>query len=143
MIVIIKSIHYPMMKGETMTTKTTAKTIEEIIESIQTEQTGPKSLIDILVTTIRIPRDVVIMLEIIGSAAGKSRSRMASDLVIAAARQVWESDAFNDPKYQAEFKKRCLEAGVYLDEFLTQQEQLELWETDHTHLNRLRHSALL
>lgn len=127
MIVFIKSIHNPMMKGETMT----AKTIEEIIESIQTEQTGPKSLIDILVTTIRIPRDVVIMLEIIGAAAGKSRSRMASDLVIAAARQVWESDAFNDPKYQAEFKKRCLEAGVFLDEFLTQQEQLELWETDH------------
>ena len=127
MIQTIKYIQNPDMMGETMT----AKTIEEIIESIQTEQTGPKSLVDILVTTVRIPRDVVIMLDIIGSVAGKSRSKMASELLVAAARQVWESDALNDPKYQAEFKKRCLEAGVYLDEFLTHQEQLELWETDH------------
>lgn len=111
-----------------------AQTIEEIIESIQTEQTAPKSLIDILVTTIRIPRDVVIMLEIIGAAVGKSRSKMASELVVAAARQVWESDAFNDPKYQTEFKRRCLEAGVYLDEFLTHEEQLSLWDEDHKNL---------
>lgn len=104
-----------------------AKTIEEYVETIPTEQTAPKSLIDLVMFSVRVPRDVMIRLEVAAEAAGKSRLKFASELMEVAIRQLWNSDKFDDPKYYDAFKERCINSGIMLDEFMTEEEQYELF----------------
>ena len=112
-----------------------AKTIDEFIESNPVDPPiCPKSLVDLVMISIRIPRDVLIKMDIAAKAAGKSRLKYSSDLTEAAMRQVWDSVYAGGEQYEGEFKKRCLEAGVFLDEFLTHEKQLKLWDDDHKNL---------
>ena len=109
------------------------KTLNEIIDGLSPEDAGHGRMLSEpvkVMVSLRIPLEYRILLDVIAKKANKSRSAFASELLLAALVEIRDSESFGADSEEA-FKKGCLDAGVFLDEFLTHEEQLELWETDH------------
>lgn len=109
------------------------KTLTQIIDELTPEEQGHGRYLSepVNVTvSLRMPLEYRILLDVVAKKANKTRSAFAGELLTAALLEIRSSESFGADSEEA-FKKGCLDAGVYLDEFLTQQEQLELWETDH------------
>ena len=106
------------------------KTLDEIIEGLSPEDAGRGRMLSEpvkVMVSLRIPLEYRILLDVIAKKANKSRSAFASDLLLAALVEIRESDSFG-AESEDEFKKGCLNAGVFLDEFLSHEEQLSLLE---------------
>ena len=104
-----------------------AKTLSEIIEELSPEYQGERFLSDPVnvVVSLRVPLEYRILLDIIAKKAGRTRSAFAADLLIAGLIEIRRSDSFGIESTE-EFKRECLNAGVFLDEFMTEEEQYEL-----------------
>lgn len=108
-----------------------AKKLQEIIEELAPEVQGGRYLgepVNVAIS-LRLPLEYRILLDVIAKKANKTRSSFAGELLCAALQEIRESDSFGEESSE-EFKKGCLEAGVFLDEFMSPEEQLELWEQD-------------
>lgn len=104
-----------------------AKTLSEIIEELSPEYQGGRFLSDpvSVVVSLRVPLEYRILLDVIAKKAGRTRSAFAGDLLIAGLIEIRRSDSFGIESIE-EFKRECLKAGVFLDEFMTEEEQYEL-----------------
>ena len=108
-----------------------AKKISEIIDDLAPESQGGRYLGETVnvVVSLRIPLEYRILLDVIAKKAGKTRSTFAGEVLMAGLQEIRESDSFGEES-SAEFKQGCLDAGVFLDEFMSPEEQLELWKQE-------------
>lgn len=108
-----------------------AKRLSEIIDDLAPESQGGRYLGEpvSVVVSLRIPLEYRILLDVIAKKAGKTRSTFAGEVLMAGLQEIRESDAFGEES-SAEFKQVCMDSGVFLDEFMTQEEQLELWKQE-------------
>lgn len=108
-----------------------ARTLSEIIESIPVEgNAGPHYLSDRGVVSVRLSLRHRIILGIMSEKVQKKKAGFAAELLEAAIDQVWGSEAFQGEEYDQKYKEECINAGVFLDEFMTPEEQYELFERE-------------
>ena len=93
--------------------------LSEIIDDLAPEAQGGRYLGEPVnvVISLRLPLEYRILLDVIARKANKTRSSFAGELLCAALQEIRESDAFGEESIE-EFKKGCLDAGVFLDEFM-------------------------
>lgn len=104
-----------------------AKTLSEIIEEIPDDGGAPRYITEKVMISIRIPLEDRIFLDVIAKKVKKTRTAFAGELLRAAIQEVRDSTSFSVDDYE-EYKRLCLKAGVFLDEFLTKEEQLTLFQ---------------
>lgn len=107
------------------------KKLSEIIDDLAPEARAGRYLSEPVnvAISLRLPLEYRILLDIIAKKANKTRSAFAGELLCAALQEIRESDSFGDESNE-EFRKSCLDAGVFLDEFMSPEEQYEMWEQE-------------
>ena len=131
---LCKQIVYKKIQNKGVLVGMTIKTLSEIIDGLSPDDPvgkGSRFLSDpvSVVVSLRIPLEYRILLDVISKRAKKKRSGFASELLMAALHEIKKSESFGI-ECQKEFQKECMSAGVLLEQFLDEEEQMDLNSRD-------------